>query len=497
VGGVATRVVTGAGRTARVAARVGLARGERRPGAGDRTATPFVDRPAWRDVVGTAVTERETARAGWPVCARVIAGLAARGVSGASRRVVPCPVDCAVGVAEDETAGRAAGTGVVVSGEPARTGVAATVDAAGVRLAGGARGAAAVAVPAASPATPPLPLAPDVASAGVMRAPDLREVTVVAVGPPARRVAGVIVPAAPALEVTVADARALCAAAVARPVAPDRAPKADIGGGVPLSAPVVLTAPGPFPPTAPRARARPVTGVAGDRCNAAGDRATVDDTTVAVVDDTTVAVVDDTTVAVVDDTTIAVVDDTTVAATGGRSAWTMGDERPDGAVITPLPGVVDVVTRRACAEERGVGRAGACVTTTTAATLAARRVRAAILAASPPAPTSDTKDVEAPASVPPAPPAAPLAATTPAPAPPADTPPPAVSTPPAALAVAAWATRSGAALESTAVLSVAGTVNGSARSRVRLSVRPCSRAAQRAHCRACAAARRRSSSRPS
>jgi len=317
-----TRVVTGAGRTARAAARVGLARGERRPGAGDRTATPFVDRPAWRDVVGTAVTEWETDRAGWPLCARVIAGLAARGVGVTSRRVVPCPVGRAVVVAGDETTGRAAATGVMVSGKPAGTDVTATADAAGVRMAGGARGAAAVAVPAASRATPPLPLAPDVARAGVMRAPDLREVTVVAVGPPARRVAGVIVPTAPALEVTVADARALCAVAVARPVAPDRAPKADIGGGVPLSAPVVLTAPRPLPPTAPRARARPVTGVAGDRCNAAGDRA------------------------VVDDTAGAVVDDTAGAATGGRTAWTTGDERPDGAVIAPLPGVADVVTRR-------------------------------------------------------------------------------------------------------------------------------------------------------
>ncbi len=317
-----TRVVTGGGRTARAAARVGRARGERRPGAGDRTATPCVDRPAWRDVVGTAVTERETDRAGRPVCARVIAGLAGRGVSVASRRVVPCPVGRAVGVAGDETTGRAAATGVMVSGKQAGTDVTATADAAGVRVAGGARGAAAVAVPAASPATPPLPLAPDVASAGVMRAPDLREVTVVAVGPPARRVAGVIVPATPALEVTVADARALCATAVARPVAPDRAPKADIGGGVALSALAVLTAPRPRAPPAPRARARPVTGVAGDRCNAAGDRATVDDTTV------------------------AVVDDTAVAATGGRTAWTTGDERPDGAVIAPLPGVAAVVTRR-------------------------------------------------------------------------------------------------------------------------------------------------------
>jgi len=461
-----TRVVTGAGRTARAAARVGRARGERRPGAGDRTATPCVDRPAWRDVVGTAVTERETDRAGRPLCARVIAGLAARGVGVTSRRVVPCPVGRAVVVTGDETTGRAAATGVMVSGKPAGTDVTATADAAGVRVAGGARGAAAVAVPAASPATPPLPLAPDVASAGVMRAPDLREVTVVvAVGPPARRVAIAIVPTAPALEVTVADARALCAAAVARPVAPDRAPKANIGGGVALSALAVLTAPRPRAPPAPRARARPVTGVAGDRCNAARDRAAVDDTA--------------------------------GAATGGRTAWTTGDERPDGAVIAPLPGVADVVTRRACADDRGVGRAGACVTTTTAATLAARRARAAILAASPPAPTMDTKDVEAPASVPPATPAAPLAATRPAPAPPADTPPPAVSMPPAALAVAAWATRSGAALESTALLSGAGTVNGSARSRVRLSVRPCSRAVQRTHCRACAAARRRSSSLPS
>jgi len=320
-----TRVVTGAGRTARAAARVGLARGERRPGAGDRTATPCVDWPAWRDVVGTAVTERETDRAGRPLCARVIAGLAARGVGVTSRRVVPCPVGRAVVVAGDETTGRAAATGVMVSGKPAGTDVTATADAAGtdvtatadaagVRVAAGARGAAAVAVLAASPATPPLPLVPDVASAGVMRAPDLREVTVVAVGPPARRVAGVIVPAAPALEVTVADAWALCATAVTRPVAPDRAPKADIGGGVALSALAVLTAPRPRAPPAPRARARPVTGVAGDRCNAAGDRAAVDDTA--------------------------------GAATGGRTAWTTGDERPDGAVIAPLPGVADVVTRR-------------------------------------------------------------------------------------------------------------------------------------------------------
>jgi len=460
-----TRVVTGGGRTARAAARVGLARVERRPAAGDRTSTPPVVRPAVRGVVGTAVTKGETDRAGRPLCARVIAGLAGRGGGVASRRVVPCPVGRAVGVAGDETDGRGAGTGVVVSREPAGTGVTGSGDAAGVRVASGARGAAAVAVLAAPPATPPLPVAPDVASAGAVRAPGLRGVTVVAVGPPTRRVAGVIVPAAPALEVTVPDARALCAAAVARPVALDRTPKADIGGGVVLSALAVPTAPGPLPPTAPRVTARPVTGVAGDRRNAAADR--------------------------------AVVDDTAVAATGGRTAWTTGDERPDGPVIAPLPGVADVVTRRACAEERGVGRAGACVTTTTAATLAAMRARAAILAASPPAPTSDTKDVEAPASVPPATPSAPFAMTTPAPAPPADTPPPAVSALPAALAVAAWATRSGAALESTALLSVAGTVNGSARSRVRLSVRPCSRAAQLTHCRACAAARRRSLSLPS
>lgn len=322
MGGGATRVVTGGGRTARAAAGVGLVIGERRPGAGDSTATPPVDRPTLLGAVGTAVTERETDRAGRPWFARPIAGLAARGV----------------GVAGDETAVRASGTGVVVSGKPVGTGVVvigkptdtgvpATADAAGVRLAVGTRGAAAVAVLAAPPTAPPLPVAPAVATAGAVRVPGLRGVTVVvavgpparrlavvAVGPPAKRLAVVIVLAAPLLEVVVADAPAAFAGAGARPVAPDRVPKAETVGGVPLIALAVPTAPGPLPPTAPTAT-RAVARAAVGWDDAARDRATGENSA--------------------------------VAAEGGRDACPPGDRRTDGVVIAPITGGADVVTRRA------------------------------------------------------------------------------------------------------------------------------------------------------
>jgi len=137
----------------------------------------------------------------------------------------------------------------------------------------------------------------------------------------------------------------------------------------------------------------------------------------------------------------------------------------------------------AMADDRdGVGRDGACLNTITAAAMAATTAMAATVAVSPPAPTIDKAD------------AAPM----PAPTPPSDTPPAAVSAPPAPpLALAAWDTRIGPALESSPALSVAGTVSGSARSSLRLSLHPCSCAAQIAHCRACASARACSSSLPS
>jgi len=154
-----------------------------------------------------------------------------------------------------------------------------------------------------------------VATAGAVRVPGLRGVTVVvAVGPPARRMAVVIVPAAPLLELTVADARTSLAVAVARPVAPDRAPKAETVGGVPLVALAVPTAPGPLPPTVPTAT-RAIARAAVGWDDAARDRATVENSA--------------------------------VAAEGGRDACTTGDGRTDGVVIAPITGGADVVTRRA------------------------------------------------------------------------------------------------------------------------------------------------------
>jgi len=153
----------------------------------------------------------------------------------------------------------------------------------------------------------------------------------------------------------------------------------------------------------------------------------------------------------------------------------------------------------AMADDRdGVGRDGACLNTITAAAMAATTAMAATVAVSPPTPTIDKADTAPMPAVPPVAAAAPLAAPMPAPTPPSDTPPAAVSAPPAPpLALAAWDTRIGPALESSPALSMAGTVSGSARSSLRLSLHPCSCAAQIAHCRACASARACSSSLPS
>ena len=121
--------------------------------------------------------------------------------------VSPCDVGRAVtvAVARYDTAVRVDGAGVVVVEGLIGTGVAAGADAAGVVAAVGARDAAAVAVPAAAapPATLPPPLSTVVATAdaviaGTLMAPGLTVVTVgVAVGPPVRRAADVIVPAPP------------------------------------------------------------------------------------------------------------------------------------------------------------------------------------------------------------------------------------------------------------------------------------------------------------
>ena len=243
--------------------------------------------------VGAAGTDRDTNRDGRPLFARATANLVARGVGDtplcggvrvgardvgvACRRVVPCDVDRAVVVAGYDTAVRAegtgvlvtekpAGTGVLVTEKPAGTGVTASVDAAGVGMTVGTGGAVAFAgsaVPAAPPTTPPLPLTTNVATACAVAAPDLIVVTVVvAIGPLAKRVADVIVPAAPP-EVTMAEARAPFAGAVALPVASDRVLNTGMAVGVPTAAPpTVPTALAPLPPTLPCLTARPVAGVA-------------------------------------------------------------------------------------------------------------------------------------------------------------------------------------------------------------------------------------------
>jgi len=247
--------------------------------------------------VGAAGTDRDTNCDGRPLFARATANLVARGVGDtplcggvrkavrvgardvgvACRRVVPCDVDRAVVVAGYDTAVRAegagvlvtekpAGTGVLVTEKPADTGVTASVDAAGVGMTVGTGGAVAFAgsaVPAAPPTTPPLPLTTNVATACAVAAPDLIVVTVVvAIGPLAKRVADVIVPAAPP-EVTMAEARAPFAGAVALPVAPDRVLNTGMAVGVPTAAPpTVPTALAPLPPTLPCLTARPVAGVA-------------------------------------------------------------------------------------------------------------------------------------------------------------------------------------------------------------------------------------------
>lgn len=245
--------------------------------------------------VGAAGTDRDTNRDGRPLVARATANLVARGVGDtplcvgvskavcagvrdvgvAFRRVVLCDVDRAVVVAGYDTAVRAegtgvlvtekpAGTGVLVTEKPADTGVTASVDAAGVGMTvgtGEAAAFAASAVPAAPPTTPPLPLTTNVATACAVAAPDLIVVTVVvAIGPLAKRVADVIVPEV-APEVTMAEARAPFAGAVALPVAPERVLNTGMAVGVPTAAPpTVPTAPGPRPVALPRAKVRPLAG---------------------------------------------------------------------------------------------------------------------------------------------------------------------------------------------------------------------------------------------
>lgn len=278
------------GRTTVRATLVGLAVDAGRIGMGDGAATPLVDRPVLPSAVGTAGAEWDTDRAGWPLFTRTITGMIARGVGDtfvrlvaravecASMRVIPCDVGRAVAVATYDTAVRAAGTGVVVIEGLIGTGVAVSAGAAGVNVTVGTKDGAAVAVPAAPPATPLLTVTAEVTTAGAVivgavMAPGMIVIVVTvgaAVGPPPKRVADVIVPAASPLEVTVAEARTSFACAVARPVAPDWAPNAETVVGVPIVAPAVATVPGPLPPTLPCAT-RPIAGVTVKRCNAAGD----------------------------------------------------------------------------------------------------------------------------------------------------------------------------------------------------------------------------------
>jgi len=284
--GVATSFAKGGRMTAR-AAFVGLTVGAGRIGVGDGAATPLVDRPVLPDAMGTAGMERDAGRAGRPLFARTITGLIARGVADmsartvaravecASTRVVSCGVGHTVAVATYATDVRTPNTGVLVGEGPAGTDVAVSASATGVDVTVGTKDGAAVAVPAAPPTTPPLPLTAGVTTAGaviagVVMAPGMIVIVVTvgaAVGPPPKRVADVIIPAAPAPEVTMAEARASFACAVARPVAPDRPPNAEMAVGVPIVAPAVPTAPGPLPPMLPRAT-RPIVGVTVKRCNA-------------------------------------------------------------------------------------------------------------------------------------------------------------------------------------------------------------------------------------
>lgn len=204
-------------------------------------------------------------------------GVVACGVGVGSMRVNLGDVGRAVAVARYDTVVRAAGTGVVVVviAGLIDTSVAASAGATGVSATAETRGAAAVAVPA----TPPLPVATDVAPAsvasagvasagvapaGAVIAPGLIVVTAgVAVGPLTRRPADVIAPApplevlAPPLEVPVAETGTPFAGAETPPVAPDT----ETAVGVPFVAPAVPLALGPLPFTLPCA-ARPVAGVA-------------------------------------------------------------------------------------------------------------------------------------------------------------------------------------------------------------------------------------------